>query len=400
MKRRSDCVALGFGLLLLACTGSTEGPAGPSAPGAGTQGGATGGPGGGPPASADSVGFDPPSPEQQKAEPPSPRLRRLTLSQYENSVRELLGLDADTARLTPLAPVNGLRALAASTLSLPEKDVEAFGALAESLSARAFTDVTARQKLTRCDAQQGSCAQGFIADLGRRAFRRPLREDERTRYLALLSKATQTSSDGWRGVQLAVSALLQSPNFLYRSELGEPDPQNPAQRRLTDLELASRLAFFLWNGPPDQDLLEAAEQGGLASKEGLSAQIERLLASPRATQASEELFSDYLQLDGLDQLAKLPEAYPQATPALASAMKTETLTGLRELLFKRGGDFRSAFTSTTTFVNADLAKLYGVRAPGGTTFSEVQLPATGPRAGLVLQGGFLALHAHPSRSSA
>jgi hypothetical protein len=401
MNRTPRCVALGLSLslALLACSsGSVGGPAGPNAgassgaPGAGSgpSGGAAAGPG---------AGFEPPTPEQLEAQPPSPSLRRLTLSQYRESVRDLLAVTPDTGKLTPLAPINGLRALAASALTLPEKDVEAFATLADSLSAQVFADVAGRQKLTGCDGKQSACAQGFVASFGRRAFRRPLTADERARYLALLNKATQATGDGWLGLQVVVNALLQSPNMLYRSELGEPDPAAPGQRRLSDLELASRLSFFLWNSAPDAELLDAAESGALATKEGLSAQAKRLLAAPRAAEASEELFSDYLQLDALDALAKLPETYPQATPALAAAMKEETLTGLRELLFLRGADFRTAFTSTKTFVNADLAKLYGLRAPNAAGFSEVELPAKGPRAGLVLQAGFLALHSHPSRSS-
>jgi hypothetical protein len=334
-----------------------------------------------------------------KAEPPAARLRRLTLSQYENSIRDLLGTTVDSSKLTPIPPLNGMRAIGASTIAVPERDVEIFFSLAESVSSQVFSDGAARQKLTGCDAKQAACAEKFLTTFARRAFRRPVSEEERTRYVALLSKATQATGDGWSGLRVAVSALLQSPNVLYRAELGEVDAQAATQRRLNDFEVAARLSFFLWDSAPDDALLDAAASGALATKEGLESQAKRLLAAPRAAQAVDELFSDYLQLHGLDSLTKLPETYPQATATLPEAMREETLTTLRELVFKRGGDFRDVFKTTKTFVNAELAKLYGLRAPSGSGFSEVELPASAFRAGLVMQASFLALHAHPSRSS-
>ena len=330
---------------------------------------------------------------------PAPTLRRLTLAQYQNSVRDLLGVEADVSGLTAIPPLNGLLSIGASTVTLPQVDIEAFDALADKLAAQVFSDATARQKLTGCDAMQSACADGFVTSFGRRVFRRPLTDDERTRYLALLHRAVEMTTDGWLGLRVMTSALLQSPNFLYREEIGAADAGSPARRLLTDYELASRLSFFLWNTTPDPALLDAAESGALASSSGLAEQVDRLLASPRAADAIESLFADYLRLDALDSLVKLPNVYPQATPALAVAMKEETLRSLRAQLFERAGDFREIFTTTKTFANGDLAKLYGLRAPTGTAFSEVELPATGPRAGLLTQASFLATHAHPGRTS-
>jgi hypothetical protein len=164
-------------------------------------------------------------------------------------------------------------------------------------------------------------------------------------------------------------------------------------------ELAARLSFFVWNTTPDAALLAAADSGELSNAAGVSAQVQRLLASARATDAIDELFADYLQLEALDSLVKLPEAYPAATATLPDAMKQETLLSLREFLWNAGGDYRDVFTSNRTFVNRELAKLYGVTPPAGDSFAQVTLPANGPRAGLLTQASFLALHAHPGRSS-
>jgi hypothetical protein len=208
------------------------------------------------------------------------------------------------------------------------------------------------------------------------------------------------TSDPWLGLRVVTSAFLQSPGFLYREELGAPDSADPSRRVLTDYELASRLSFFLLNTTPDEELLDAAEAGMLSAAAGLETQAQRLLDSPRAAQATEELFVDYLQLDALTELVKLPEVFPQATETLGAAMRQETILSLRTLLFERAGDFREAFTTTKTFVNAELAELYDLpRQTSGTEPVEVDLPASGPRAGVITHAGFLATHAHPGRSS-
>ena len=400
-------------LFIAACTGDiepTQGERGAdpfrngfgvNGPGAGAAGvGAAGSsalPGAG--AGAIDPGTGAPGTAAGVAKLPGATLRRLTLAQYRNSVRDLLGVEADVSKLSPLAPLNGLHAIAASALALPEKDIEVFETLADTLAAQVFSDMAARSKLVGCDGAQSACAEGFVASFGRRAFRRPLTDDERTRFLALLRAGTQMTMDGWLGLRVVTSAFLQSPSFLYREELGAPDPADPARRVLTGFELASRLSFFVWNSTPDVALLDAAESGALATDTGLRAQADRLLASTRAAEAIEELFADYLQLDALDDLVKLPEVYPQATPTIAVAMKSETLRTLRTLLFERAGDFRDTFTSSTTFVNAELAQLYGLPRQSGTAFNEVTLPASGLRAGLLTQGSFLATHAHPGRTS-
>ena len=398
--------------LVASCTGDIENPRGEHGAGAFGSGNGVTGPGaGGPnagapnanggiaPAGANPATGGPPGSGTGAVVQPAATLRRLTLTQYRNSVRDLLGVEADVSKLSPLGPLNGLHAIAASALALPEKDIEVFEGLADGLSAQVFSDAAARSKLLGCDGAQSSCAEGFVASFGRRAFRRPLSDDERTRYLALLRAATTMTGDAWLGLRVVTSAFLQSPSFLYREELGAPDPGNPARRTLTGFELASRLSFFVWNTTPDPALLDAAEAGMLASDDGLRAQAERLLQSTRAADAIEELFGDYLQLDALDDLVKLPDVYPQATPTLAAAMKTETLRTLRSLVFERAGDFRDAFTSPTTFVNAELAQLYGLPRQSGTAFSEVSLPASGQRAGLLTQASFLSTHAHPGRTS-
>lgn len=331
--------------------------------------------------------------------PAEPRLRRLTLEQYRNSIQDLFRVTPDTTALTPVPPLNGLEAIGSSSIAVAEIDVEGFELLADSISAALFDDATARMKLVGCDAIDASCADGFVTRFGRLIFRRPLTDSERDRYLVLLHDATTLTADPWLGLRVVTSAWLQSPNFLYRSELGEPDPANPDQRLLGDYELATRLSFLLWNTTPDEELLDAAEAAELTTSDGLRAQARRLLGAARAGVAMEALFRDYLQLGSLDTLDKLPDVFPQMSNTLGPAMAQETTLTLRTLAFDRDLDFRDLFTSTTTFVNAELARLYAIPEPASAGFEEVQLPADGPRAGLLTQASFLATHAHPGRTS-
>ena len=391
------CLVLGAS----ACTGAIEQTGASAGEATGRKPFAS--PGDGPAAGDDDArepgGSASPGGAAQAFEPPSPTLRRLTPAQYRNSVRDLLEVEPEVAALTAVPPLSGLSAIGASSVALAEVDLEHFERLAGELAARVFDDEAVRSKLVGCDAQQPACAEQFVTAFGRRAFRRPLADDERARYLALLRTATQMTGDGWLGLRVVSSAFLQSPAFLYRAELGEPSASGGAARRLTDHELASRLSFFLWNTTPDDALLDAADSGALQTTAGLLAQAERLLQSPRASAAIDELLADYLRLEALDGLVKLADVYPATSDTLAAAMKQETLLSLRTLVFERALDFRQAFTTTTTFVDRELAELYGVTPPASGGFAEVTLPADGPRAGLLTHGSFLAAHAHPARTS-
>jgi hypothetical protein len=266
---------------------------------------------------------------------PAATLRRLTPVQYQNSVRDLLGVAPDVTSLSAIPPLNGLQAIGASTVSLAEVDLEIFERLADDVAARVFGDAAARERVVGCDAAQAACSAGFVEGFGKRAFRRPLSSDERVRYSGLRDRAESMTGDAWLALRVVTSAFLQSPSFLYREELGSPALLADAPRRLDAFELASRVAFFLTDTLPDVALLEAAERGELDSAESLRAQAERLMSSSGASAASEQLFTDYLRLDALDDLVKLSDVYPTATDSLAEAMKQETLASLRDLLFAR-----------------------------------------------------------------
>jgi len=203
------------------------------------------------------------------------QLRRLTHSQYNHTVRDLLS--DQTAPATQFPPedfVNGFLNQSRGQ-SLSPLLVEAYSNAAEKLARSAFRGGDTHG-LVSCKPSP-ECGKRFVREFGRKAFRRPLEPEEQQRYESLLAKAP----DFMKGAQLAVEAMLQSPNFLFRKETVESDPEHPGGYRLDAYSKASRISFFLWNTAPDDALLTAAEQGELNSGGGLGRQVDRMLGSDR-----------------------------------------------------------------------------------------------------------------------
>jgi hypothetical protein len=173
----------------------------------------------------------------------------------------------------------------------------------------------------------------------------------------------------------------------------------PSRRILNGYELATRLSFFLWNTTPDDELLDSAASGELASDAGVRAAANRLLGSPRAQVAVESFFRELLRLDDLDDLPQLPTVFPSMSATLGPAMRSETLKMVSDIVMTRDADYRELFDSKTTFVNDELAKLYGLPAPAGHDFAKATLPDSGMRAGFLGQASFLALNAHADSTS-
>ncbi|HLM73541.1 MAG TPA: DUF1592 domain-containing protein, partial [Polyangiaceae bacterium] len=341
--------------------------------------------------------------EPEVFEPAEPVLPRLTAAQYRNTVVDLLGpkipmtpIEADT---NPYLFYN----IGATSTTLSELGVQQFEESADAATRTVFSDPAWRAVLVGCQpaAPGDACAAEFLGRFGRRAFRRPLSAEELARYTAVAADLAQP--DAWEGIRLAVAGMLQSPHFLYRVELSGFDAENPGggKRLLNGFEMAARLSFLLWNTTPDEALLDAAARGDLGSPEGIAAEAERLLAHPRAIATIQEFFAQYLDLGRLDGIARSPATYPLFTPGMAQAMRKEIELLVNHVVFEEEGDTRSIFSTRRTFVNSELAALYGVEAPGAdvTTFVPVVLDPDGPRAGLLTFGAFLTMNAHETQTS-
>jgi hypothetical protein len=216
--------------------------------------------------------------------------------------------------------------------------------------------------------------------------------------VALGEAASGTLADPAAGVTYALAAILQSPWFLYRVELGEADPDDPTRRRYTSEEMATRLAYFLWNTTPDTTLLDAGAAGELVTDEGLAAQVERMLADERAKEGVRALFDDVFTLYELDDLAQDPTLFTHMSPDVGPAAREETLRVIERIVFQ-DEDWRSFYTTRDTYLDPVLAALYNVRAPTREGFGAVTLDPAGGRAGFFGQASFLALQSHPTATS-
>ena len=327
------------------------------------------------------------------------RLRLLTASQYRATLKTLFPFADELALdLEPDVALNGLRAIGASTVSLSSKATEMYRAAAQLAVDRAFEDTASGSSFVGCDVADSSCEQRFIRDFARRAFRRPPSAEESARFDAIYEAGKAKLGDANRAMKFAATAVLGSPHFIYRVEVGVDDPAAPGKRTLTDIEVASKLAYFLWDAPPDSQLLDVAVAGGLGTSATLRAQAERLLASPAARAGMRTFFDDYLNLSALASVDKDSRRFSNFTPALAAAMREETLRNLESAA--EAGDFRSVFNSGKTFVNGELARFYGIPGISGASFAEATFPASVPRRGLLGNASVLSLYAHASVGSA
>ena len=394
-----------------ACIGGIDGPrAGmPSGGQRSPSGGGMTGPGpeSGPPPGSGPVAPMPP-PGAQPGQPPSgfrpgpATLRRLTRVQYEHAIHDLLGANITVPSGLELdAVLSGFAAIGASLTTLSETAIEKLEGASLAIATQALGDPARRSQLVGCTPAgpwDEACARTFITGFGRRAWRRPLLDPEVARYLVVARQGAEMLVDFWQGLAYALSGLLQSPYFLYRVELGELNPTS-GWRQFDDWELASRLSFFLASTSPDDALLEAAKARELTQPGGLRRQAERLLDSARGRIAVRDFLNQLLRLGALDDLEQSPTDFPALTPTLPASMREETLRFVEEIAWGAEGDYQRVFDTRTTFVNGELARLYGLPPPAGTGFTPVELPAAGLRLGLLGQAAFLASNAHEQSTS-
>lgn len=355
------------------------------------------------------LGGDPPGIPATSAPIPSgfvpapSRLRRLTAAQYRNSLLDLLGPTSPTPMtLEPDISLSGFVSIGASQQSLSARATEDFESVAMASAQAVMADPVWRSQNVPCadvGPQDEACTQTFLRNMGERIWRRQLSDVEVARWAAISSGAAATSGSFWLGLAWGLSGLLQSPNFLYRAELGSAAGAPSSTWRLNDYEVASRLSYLLWNSTPDDELLGAARAGQLGVAGGLQAQAGRLLASPRAQRGLAEYWFERLQLGSLASVVHPPATFPAFTASMPQSMALETELMINDLVFTRGADIREFFDSRTTFVNQDLANLYGLPGDGSATLAQVALPEGSPRIGYLGHASFLALNAHQETTS-
>lgn len=343
-------------------------------------------------APGDSPPVAPPEPLptlEVELEPAPAQMLRLTQTQYRRVVADVFGPAIVTAMpLEGDLRQEGFLAVGAGRIGVTDRGVELYEDAAFAIA----DQVVAGELACAPAAWDADCARQILDPIGRRLWRRRLSPAELDELIALGAQAAETLGGFREGLAFPIARLLQSPEFLFRVEVGEGGT-------LTDAEYATRLAFFLWNTTPDDALLDAAEAGELATEAGRATQVDRMLLDRRAREGVRAFFNENLGLSGLREITKDPTIYAHASPELQIAAQEETLKVI-ERAFSENLDYRTLFTSRETFINRRLAALYDVPAPLEDGFARVTLPADGPRAGLLGHASLLILYAHATGSSA
>lgn len=332
----------------------------------------------------------------------APTLRRLTTAEFVHSMYDLLGevtlpaVEADSLQ-------EGFFAVGAARIALSPAGVAAYEAAIDDATTQAFADPARVATLVACvpaTTTDTDCLRTAIASFGRRAWRRPLTDDEVERYLGIAVAIGEETGDPLAALRHALWGVLQSPYFLYRIELGAPTAEDDNRLKFSSWEMASRLSFTLWSTVPDESLLDAAAAAELDTAEGVAAQVERMLADPRARQGVENFVRELYGLWGLDEKVKDPTAFPEWTPALKDTIRREIVARVQHVVFDEPGDFFALYDGKQVFVDNALARLYGLPEIEPDAFRAAALPDDDPRRGLVGSALMLAMNSLPARTSA
>ncbi len=333
---------------------------------------------------------------------------RLTVRAYAASVTALLGREVEglTSDLPSDVARDGYNNQVAALTLTPEQ-AAGFQLGAERAAQLVTGDDALRIELMGCDVLAGerrSCLEQFAASFSRRAYRRPV--DGEAERLVALAEAVQAEADavgatmygGMADVAAIIAAVLQSPQFLFRSEVGVAT-DSAGVRRLDGYELATRLSYLLWGEGPDEALLAAAESGALDTADGLEARAREMLADPRAQAHFEDFFAQWLQLGAIFLGTIDPQRFPAYGAPLQQAMYEEVQRLLADFAWSEGADFMQVFTAAYGYADAALAEIYGVPAPGDGGLGRVELGPAQQRAGILSTAGVLSMTSHATEPS-
>ena len=268
-------------------------------------------------------------------------------------------------------------------------------------SARA-TDSPSRRRIFTCrpagQTTEPACARSIVTNLATQAFRRPVTASDVNEVMEFYELGRK-EKDFELGVELALARILASPQFIYRIEEEPARLQAGAAFRISDIDLASRLSFFLWSRGPDEALLTVARQGRLSDPAVLEEQVRRMLKHPHARALSENFAGQWLNLRGLESTAPLPLQYPDFDDPLRQAMRTE-IEMLFDGIVRDDRSILEILDADYTYVNERLARHYGIPYVYGSHFRRVTLGAgLESRRGLIGKGAFLVTTSKPERTS-
>lgn len=323
-------------------------------------------------------------------------MRRLNRAEYNNTVRDLLGTELRPADAFPADDLGSGFPTVGSALSLSPQYVLRYEAAAHQLIADVFADEVRRGHLVTCDfeGEGDACVRSILGEFARRAWRRPVSDEEVTSLMHPLVVADSVGATRDEGLRHALAAVLMSPHFVFKVELTEGP--------LDAYELATRLSYALWSTMPDEELFAAAESGALASDEGLLAQVNRMLEDERADALLDNFAARWLGYSALENHHADDVLFPTFSPALAQSMKREANLFVRELLDAEASA-PELLLAQFTYVDELLSEHYGLgSAPDGMSpgeFWRVDTSSSTERRGLLTMGALLTATSFASRTS-
>lgn len=320
------------------------------------------------------------------------RIVRLSHSQYDNAIRDLLGTTATPVSLFPPDALGGFGFDTTTDLQVDGRLGPQYRTAAEELAAAVVADAALMERVVPCNAADAGCEAEFLEIFGERAFRRPLRDAELTRFSELFAAAGELGNGGDafdEGVQLVLEAMLQSPQFLYRTEVSSGNVID-GRESLDDWEIASRLSFFIYDSMPDDELFEQARQGELHTPEQVTAQVTRMLDDPRATRKLSSFHAQLWQFGRFAGITPDAEAYPNAPDDMVERV-ARAADAFVSSVIDDGGGLQEFLTAPYAFADAELAPLYGREVEGD--LERIDFDAN-ERKGFLMQAGFLASNAY------
>lgn len=329
-------------------------------------------------------------------------IRRLNRAEYANTIRDLLGVRLDTDEVLLTDDVGA----PAAALTLAPVQMERYMAVAARVSAEVVALKDGKPVHPQAHARvfgsvsgdgssRADAARTIVGGLASRAFRRPATETEIDRLTVLAEEGANAGETIEAGVGAALEAILVSPHFLFRVEEDRYPNDPKAVRWLNDYELATRMSYFLWSSMPDDELFTLAREGSLSEK--LAPQVARMLKDPKGTALTEHFGATWLQLGQLRNSAPDKGLFPDFDDALREDMETETRMFLSAIA-REDRSILDIVDADFTFVNARLARHYGMKEVTGDGFRRVTW-GDGPRGGLLSHASVLTLTSNPNRTS-
>ncbi|HAB12803.1 MAG TPA: hypothetical protein DCE47_14050, partial [Planctomycetaceae bacterium] len=316
-------------------------------------------------------------------------IQRLTVDEYIETVRSAVGVDISkqARRLLPRDVRADGFSNTAYNLGVDLKHIEAYAKLAaiivERMNVLKFTARFSRSRKLSTDATM----RQLVEKMGKWLFRGPLEEREVTNYSGIATTVASGGGDFPEAASFIIEAMLQSPRFIYRIEHQRGDG---SRWPVNDHELATRMSYIIWGGPPDRQLLQAADNGQLGTRERVTIEATRMLTDPRAVSQSARFVTQWLDLERLANLKPDPQRFTGFDSALAGDMRRETLAFFNEVAWKQKRPLSELLNAQFTYATPRLARHYGLK-PQGPGLRRYDLTSVASRGGLLTQGSTLSV---------